>query len=409
MKSKIALVLACVMVTGCFAGCGGNGSPATSASGRSQTSSETTSAENSHDAEDDKKVAAVDSFTIGAALADSGNTANVTVAGNISQIAELAGGSVLYPAVDDFSADGVISLAEQQIAAGVDGILVIPPADSVLPTIVKMCEDAGVYFGIAMRDVIDENIRDMVVNSEYFAGGCTEVPKGTGYEMGRALAEEGYKKIALTSTAVGTYNPDQREEGLREACEEFGMEIVAEARAFATTEDAANAVTSFLAAYPDLDCIIDLGQFVTGVTDVMVSTVEASGSECAVVGVMPLLEAETTVATGIMPFAPITNGKAAIYSDYYITTVMLVNAVKGTPIVGEDGKCGYVDAGFYMAYDPQEMIDYNAFQNDTSFRYFSDEYVQDNLFAWENKALDKAKLQEIYNGYDLYRDSPNYQ
>lgn len=90
----------------------------------------------------------------------------------------------------DFTPDGTITFVESQIAAGADGLFLCPPAESVLPTITQLCDEAGVYWGITLRTIEDEEIRKMVEGSEYYVGNCYENEEDTAEETQKDEAEE---------------------------------------------------------------------------------------------------------------------------------------------------------------------------------------------------------------------------
>ena len=50
---------------------------------------------------------------------------------------------------------------ENLLSKNVDGILFTPTSDQVLPAICRMCEDAGVYWGIYWRSITNKDIESL--------------------------------------------------------------------------------------------------------------------------------------------------------------------------------------------------------------------------------------------------------
>ena len=54
------------------------------------------------------------------------------------------------------SNEASVYYVEYAINEGVDGILLSPSSDQILPTVCRLCQDAGVYWGIYFRSIEDE-------------------------------------------------------------------------------------------------------------------------------------------------------------------------------------------------------------------------------------------------------------
>ncbi len=222
-------------------------------------------------------VNAAEPYKIAIGLADSGATMFSVMSNNIKAYAEATGGEVVFQGGTGASADATIAFVENQIAAGVDGILIGPPADSVLPTVASLCEEAGVYWGTYFRSVLNEEIKEMVDSTQYFVSRCHEDEVGAGYQVMSNLNDLGAKKVAIISMAKGNTTTDDREIGASKAAEEFGMEIVAEARDTVQAADATSAAESFLMAYDDLDAIFIVGTTGQGIHEAVAKAIEDAG------------------------------------------------------------------------------------------------------------------------------------
>lgn len=77
------------------------------------------------------------------------------------------------------------------ISGGVDGIVIIPLADTVTQKTSEMCEKAGVYFSLCFRDIIDDTIRQQVTANPYFVGMTFEADYDAAKEMVKIAADAG--------------------------------------------------------------------------------------------------------------------------------------------------------------------------------------------------------------------------
>jgi len=112
-KRVFCIVLSCFLLAGLFTSC--NRGPATDGS-----------------------------FRIAIALPDTGAAMFHIMSNNVRQLATLMGGEVVFERTP-LTPDGVMSFVENQIAAGSNGFIIIPPADAILPAVMAMAETAGVY------------------------------------------------------------------------------------------------------------------------------------------------------------------------------------------------------------------------------------------------------------------------
>lgn len=102
--------------------------------------------------------ATIPSFKIGMPWWTSTDPSIVSIENNVKAAVEAAGGELIE--VDsDMSADTLIDNITELISRDVDGILLMPASDSMLPTVDQMCSDAGVYYATYFRDIHDETIK----------------------------------------------------------------------------------------------------------------------------------------------------------------------------------------------------------------------------------------------------------
>ena len=333
------------------------------------------------------------------------------ITANLEQLAEEAGVGILFMERWDTSAEGILDSARKQIEAGAKGIVVLPTTDTVMPSIVKLCEENGVYFSLTMRDIADEEIRRRVMDSEFYAGGICEDFYGAGYWMGCYLAEQGYHEIALISSMAGTFSTDQRELGIQQACEEYGMEIVSEVRGIQDASEAEDAVRCFLAAYPTLDVIVDVGNYIEGVTDTICAIVTNQGSSVHVATFMLVFELEKAMGSGSLDAMIIDAGIGSTYYDMFMAAVKVVNAVKGSKITGENGRAdvSWPEPYVITKEEVQAHKGFPLLNKDASFRFYSADDLN-SLFGWKSDhGLGSETFDRMLKSYDIYKDSPNYR
>ncbi len=280
-------------------------------------------------------VAGTKPFKIAVGLTDSGATMFSLMSNNIKAFAGAAGGEVVFQGGVAASADATIAFVENQIAAGVDGIIIGPPSDSVLPTVAALCDEAGVYWSICFRNILDEEVKQIVESSKYYVGKCFEDEVTTGYRVMSNLNALGAKKIAVISLAKGNTTTDLREEGAEKACEEFGMEIVAESRDIAQASDATAATESFLTAYSDLDAVFIVGATGAGVHEAVAKAIEDAGrTEAVKLATIDFPDSMSELfEKGILVTC---SGLPSWGYDPFISFTLLANTCMGTPI--SDGK-----------------------------------------------------------------------
>lgn len=250
MKKLLAVVLATIMVVGmmtctAFAGEEGSAEPA---------------------------------FTIGYPAISATNTTMEAMKMNRTTVAEAAGG-LLITEDWDFSPEGTVIAVQKLIEKGCDGVIVTPTDESILPSITNMCEDAGVYWCIAMRPIKSEEIKDIVYASDYYLGYVYEDAYQQGYEMGKAIAEDGGKTYALITGSVGDTYGDMEEAGLKVAAEEFGLECVTTVRSLGSTEEATAAIETIFSSYPDVDAVVRAASGIAGDVIAICEAMRNSGKD----------------------------------------------------------------------------------------------------------------------------------
>lgn len=200
-------------------------------------------------------------FTIGFPW-DTANTDPtwISIYNNVKAAVEAAGGELIN-VVTDNSADGLIDNISELISRDVDGILFMPASDSMLPAVDAMCADAGVYWGTMFRTISDEDIREAMYESEWFAGGCHEDDEVCAANIVKSMADMGVTDLGVINIAKGDTSSDLRDKGAAEGAEEAGVNILNTTYDISVTTDMTKAIESYIAAYPEMNGILVLGTY----------------------------------------------------------------------------------------------------------------------------------------------------
>lgn len=380
MKKKLlAILLTAVLSVTMLAGCG-NEEPAAEA----EVNEEATEV-----AVEPKE------YSIAVPFPESGNVRMEILRANMDILEEKTNGTYISAATG-MTPDEVLSFVESQVAAGVDGLIICPPSDSILPTVTQICEDAGVYWGITWRSINDPEIRELVEASPYYVGNCFEDEETAGYICGKWMGEQGYKKIAIISQAKGDTTCDAREVGLGRACEEYGIEIVGESRGQKQASDTTAATESFLAANADLDAIFFVGSTAIGSHEACMSAIQAVNSETKVVSIDFPDEMAAGFEAGTLAYS---YAQVCLTFDPYITLIKVMNAVQGTPL-NEDGLPTSNSMAMFGIDNYDDAMAYSAVTGNSQYQFFNEKNLE-KLFKWKNPDLNEATLQEMLDNYEI--------
>lgn len=292
------------------------------------------------------------------------------------------------------STEASVYSVERQIEDGMDGILICPPTDSVLPAICRMCEEAKVYWGIYFRSIQDDDIRELCEKSPYYIGNVYENEENSAYELMKKAAEEGFRKIAVISEAKWDTTCEAREKGIRRAIDELEeVEIIAEVRGMNSLEDADDCVKSLLQAYPELDGIFLVGSMVQGVQKKICSIIKderGTGS----VGLVTIDFSDTLTEdfkSGVLKAA---YGLPQLSIDPYYMAIKMVNTLKGYPL-SEENTSHCVEG--VLIESEEQAKEMAAVIENSELLYFSEDFVRENLLKWNNPLLDEEEFQRIIN------------
>ncbi len=195
---------------------------------------------------------------------------------NYQYMCSVAGMEAVQQLVE-LTPEGFIDGTEKLIQAGCDGLVIWPIAESILPKIAAMCDEAGVYYVLSHRTIQDDEIRALCESSPYYLGCVVEDEDQASYDLAKYLYEQGTRTIALITEPISDTMSMTRETGVLRAADEYGMEVVGTARGLSQGAEVTKAISSFISAYPELDTVILTGLTTPGQVDGSISAIMQAG------------------------------------------------------------------------------------------------------------------------------------
>lgn len=315
---------------------------------------------------------------------------------NLKILEKLTGIEFVDMADAEFGSSNEASVyyVEYAINEGVDGILLSPSSDQILPTVCRLCQDAGVYWGIYFRSIEDEEIREECESSPYYIGNICEDEENMGYNITKEAADMGYQKLGIISTVQWDTTGQRREQGIQKAMKEYPeIKILAEVRDVFSTEDVYKNTKSLLTAYPEIDCIFLVASKSGEAQQSIAKAIRDLGKNGEVGmaaidfmrGFSELFDSECLESVIGLPQLTI---------DPYYLAIKMINTLKGYPI---EEKCSTQTVPGIMVTSKKEARQLKKIVEDENLVFFSEEYIEKHLFKWNNPELDEQEFQKIIN------------
>ncbi len=335
-------------------------------------------------------------FTIGFPW-DTANTDPtwISIYNNVKAAVEAAGGELIN-VVTDNSADGLIDNISELISRDVDGILFMPASDSMLPAVDAMCADAGVYWGTMFRTISDEDIREAMYESEWFAGGCHEDDEVCAANIVKSMADMGVTDLGVINIAKGDTSSDLRDKGAAEGAEEAGVNILNTTYDISVTTDMTKAIESYIAAYPEMNGILVLGTY----CEAAIPTIEKALADHDKAGDIKVgrIDFESSLGEYLSEgtFHVSYGGQQQI--DPLVSAVILVNRVIGTPIV-EEGPANIITPYLELT-SAEEAGEFNEYFLGDEAVYTAEE-IKDTMIKFYNPDIDAAYMDELISTFSI--------
>lgn len=369
MKKVVAFFLAMGMAVSLTA-CGSNDSEDTAGSnvGSQAASSESSAASNASASSEGDKTDKKDSdITIGVSIWGTSDSLGSSCKAMLDAAADTLGVNLIYDEQEHVS-EQVVAGVENLCAAGVDGIVICNSADSEMASVIKTCDEYGVYVSQFFRMISDEEIAAQALASAYYVGCTHEAEVDNGYNLGKILIEEkGARHIGWTAWRVGDTTSLARQEGYQKAVDEWNkenpddqVELYPLADDKYTSEEARAAVEGLIDTYPVMDAIIVVGGGGMAL-DGTLAAIDGRGKT----GDYYVVSTDFTTNLG----EQLANNEIAAmsgghYADPLFSFMMVYNAVKGDYTRAEDSYYEVMFPYLYVA----STEDYAAYE-----KYFVDD------------------------------------
>ncbi|MBS5388770.1 MAG: substrate-binding domain-containing protein [Clostridiales bacterium] len=385
MKRMVTAILTLCLTAVMFTGCGsGNPTDDVAADGAAESTASGSESEDMDNGGDK---------TIGVVFYSKTDSLGSVVYALVNEAAKTWGVNVRWE-IGGLDNDTQLNSVQNLISAGVDGIVIIPLADTVTQKTAEMCEDAEVYFSLCCRDIIDEDIRKQVTANPYFAGMCYEADYDAAKEMVKIASEQGCKKASVGYNSPTVPFEKQVTAGFNDGMEEYGVDKVAEY----TISDQGDAnvtisnLENFLDAYPDMDLVL-AGAGSQGIAEASVQLLANTGVKLATrdffTGMEEAFENET-LAVAIGGMAP-----DALYS-----LALCYNAVAGTPL--SDSYVEVQQKYIFLTSAEECKVYEEYFGSDLSHvgDVYTEEYLN-SLLQSNNPELNAETLQSMMDEYSM--------
>lgn len=391
---KILLIVMAVFVMGMMFGCtnqSNDGEP--SAPDNQPESPSSVSPDETDDAE-----AAQDPepFQIGFPWATASTDPTfVSIVTNVSAAVEAAGGELVM-VESDLTADTLINNITDLISRDVDGILFMPASDSMLPTVNQLCSEAGVPYATMFRVINDEDIKNEIYSSEYFAGGCYEDDEQCAYNITKTMVDQGVENLCVINIAKGDTSSDLRDKGVEKAVEETGINLLNTTYGITVQTDMTKTIESYIAAYPEMDGILLAGTY----CDAALPTIEKALSDHNLAGEIKVgrIDFDFTMGEYLADgsFHVAYGGQQQI--DPLLSTVILVNKVVGTPITA-DGPFNLVTN--YLELTSSEEADnfFTYFLGDVPV--FTSDEIRESMIKYYDSNIDESTFVTIVDHFSV--------
>lgn len=331
------------------------------------------------------------SYKIGVILYGREDTLGGRIYSLINDAAEALGCEVTF-ALGDYDPTAQITSAENLIASGVDGLIVLPLAETTSQRVSMLCRNNGVYFGLLLRTVQDETIAEEVRSNPYFVGNILGDDIGNANELSRILIEEnGRTQLCMYYASEGT-SMALRNEGIRQALDEYGAVQLAEAMipTDGNTSPVASTVQNFVNTNAGIDGIISaagssgIGEAINSVLYSMPDKDVKYVCFDTFDGMIDAFEAGTLVA--------VCGGQAT--SAIYLFS-MLYNAIDGHPLT-ETGQELLMPYMFLRS--AEEAENFNNYIDNPEVAIYSDDEIR-AMTVRHNPSFNWDELQNIMFDY----------
>lgn len=272
-------------------------------------------------------------------------------------------------ALGSFDTAAELADCENLINAGCEAIYFIPMDTAANLQLGNACQEAGVYWAISNRDIIDDDIRAAVEANPYFVTHTYDNSYDVCKEMVKTLADSGITKVGMISGDPTDAMMVDRNKGFTDGCEEYGVEILGTFQSSTDSAVIVNGVTNLLTLYPEMEGILAVSG-TAGVGEAVISTLEGSGKEKGSIK----LAAFDTFTGNQEAFEDgwLAASCGGYTSECLITFISLVNRVKGNVI---SDKVFDLTLSPLLITSAEEMETFSKYVDNPEVQLYSDEVI----------------------------------
>lgn len=336
MKKLLSMILVACMCLSLVA-CGGNngggntaGNGNSTAGGQTQTGGEKTNSDSASQDEGKKELV---HWTMGCIDPGAWNAAYGPVYDQLEALKDDLNYDIIYATRQSSSTDDTLAAVQNLIVSGADALVLGNDVLMCYMQVADICEEAQVYWTMYWAGVTEED-KVKLNDYKYYVGSTYEDEEYAGNWQGKAAGELGCKNLCLIGAPDGFSFTIRRNAGLAQACEEYGINILAEERDITLTGSAAGGVdivNRFLATYPDCDGIIIQGRTHSCLAGVVTALADAGKTE-----EIPVIAIDFNIN---QPEYFANGQEAAVIGGHHLggmyNTILLTNIMNGTPLTDE--------------------------------------------------------------------------
>lgn len=377
LAKMIALLLAAALLGALTAGCGGGNGEGTTPPASEPAGNESP-AGNDAPPEGSKG-------KIGYNYLVTGDFALDTLANNTKRAIEGAGYEAMGVCANG-ALDQTITDIENMIAAGVDGLVLWLPVDSMYLTAAEKCEAAGVPFVLADKVPTDASILEQLYGYKTFAGAIAPDNYAHGTHAAEVALENGWKNALIIAPGIGDGTATPRIEAFKETFEAAGGTILGEVH----TDDQNEAVTKtedLYLAHPEAEFFFCTGASTFGTS--ALNVLEKYGDHDRKI---ITCELDATIVESMNTDDYVISDTGDFWVCGYLAGVMMTNYLSGNAFT-MDGKPAVINNVPSFAITPQYVDFYNKhIAGDCTYSY-------DEIAEMQGITFDQ--FMEIVTSYSL--------
>lgn len=291
----------------------------------------------------------------------------------------------------DYTTEAQLAACEQMITAGCEGVYFIPMDTAANLQLGNACKDAGVYWAMSNRDILDEDIKAACYANPYMVTHIWDASYDLAKNMVKVLADQGVKKVGMISGDPKDAMMVDRNKGFEDGCKEYGVEILGTFLSDVDAKVITDGVQNFLALYPDLQGILCVSG-TAGAGEAVISTLEGSDREVGSVKVATFDTFDGNQAAFEKGWLAANCG--GYTSECLVAFLALVNRVKGN--IEPDGP-------FKLSLSPiiissaEEMELFSKYVDNPEVQLYSDE----DILAMVQPECDEAYYQSVLDNWTM--------